>query len=138
MGGRGLPAEEAMTTCGHPGHYAKGLCASCYKKQYLQSWVNRRKADCHPDRPHYAKGLCISCYNAERYVSRETRWRKEHLVEEVEHGTVTFWNAKETVGILGYSLCRALQRAGRQDLVKKLGGECEARRADAARREAGN
>lgn len=50
-------------TC-HPDakHYARGLCASCYRRKFLRSWVTKTKAKCHPDRPMKSRGLCNACY----------------------------------------------------------------------------
>ncbi len=68
-------------------HQAKGLCSSCYMKQYDQARGNERRrkapedyspnfrkppskpkrnADCHPERSHVALGLCRACYQKDR------------------------------------------------------------------------
>lgn len=68
-------------------YQAKGMCSSCYMKDYDQKRGNgrrrkdpseysadfrkppskpRRNADCHPDRPHVALGMCRTCYQKDR------------------------------------------------------------------------
>lgn len=113
MGRGNLPTQEAAVApvCGHPssGTTPRGLCRKCYQ----QAW----KA-----------GTLI---NFERL-----RHSDEETVLEVERGFLTFWNCYDAWGIKAQSLRRALERSKRQDLVRKLGGEVEARRADDSRRAA--
>lgn len=75
-----------VPTC-HPNraHQAKGLCNSCYMKQYDRKRGHERKdpsefaanyrrpptqiartPDCHPERPHVALGMCRACYQKDR------------------------------------------------------------------------
>ena len=77
---------ERKPECEHTdrAHFAKGLCAQCYYRQYDAKRKKRkdpvdyasnyqqpphppkRNADCHPDRPHHARGLCQRCYFTQR------------------------------------------------------------------------
>jgi hypothetical protein len=48
----------------HPGrkHYAKGLCSTCYSREFRMQWSPTKPATCHPDRPVRSRGLCSPCY----------------------------------------------------------------------------
>lgn len=110
MGRGNLPAQEAMTTCGHAKYYARGLCLACYHRLYRRGDIDEaplKKRD------------------------------PQEVIEDVEIAGVTFWTS-ERVGYKPRSLANLLRREKRYDLLKKLGGDVEAKRADAARRAAGS
>lgn len=51
-------------------HQAKGLCATCYMREWSRSHADRVKArreaalpsECHPEKPTLARGMCGNCY----------------------------------------------------------------------------
>ena len=73
-----------ITACVHTDrkYHAKGKCASCYRREYIKTWVNPRKAECHPDRPHYAKGLCFTCSTKSRDRRKEKLALQYNLTKE--------------------------------------------------------
>jgi hypothetical protein len=66
------PRPERPRCKYHPDrvHYAKGLCAGCYRRGGEPPKPPRTRGVCahHPERPHYARGVCLSCYQAGRVV----------------------------------------------------------------------
>ncbi|MBT4446337.1 hypothetical protein HOA92_06385 [archaeon] len=42
-------------------HHAKGMCAKCYKKQWVSKQIITCE-ECKRTKPHHSKGLCDSCY----------------------------------------------------------------------------
>ncbi|MGW0169551.1 endonuclease VII domain-containing protein [Streptomyces sp. NPDC003343] len=77
-----MPADrpsKPSATC-HPDrpHVARGLCGSCYQREWKaenpEKWEARKRgkprATCHPERPALARSLCSTCYRRE--------WRTEN------------------------------------------------------------
>jgi hypothetical protein len=108
MGRRNLPAQKTVTTCGHVKHYARGLCLACYHRLYRRGEITEAPLN---------------------------RRDPQEVIEDVEFAGVTFWSS-DRIGYKPRSLANLLRREGRLDLLKKLGGDVEAKRADAARRAA--
>lgn len=65
-------------------HVARGLCASCYQREWKLANPEKvaarikKPANCHPDRPALGRGLCGTCYRRE--------WRKENPERNREAG----------------------------------------------------
>lgn len=57
--------------------------------------------------------------------------RGEEFVEEIEAGAIVTWQDAFRFGIKPSSLAKSLQRAGRPDLVKRLGGYYATKKYDA-------
>jgi hypothetical protein len=110
MGRRNLSTQKTVTTCGHAKHYARGLCLVCYHRLYRRGEIEEAPLN---------------------------RRDPQEVIEDVEFAGVTFWSS-DRVGYKPRSLANLLRREGRHDLLKKLGGDVEAERADAARRAARN
>jgi hypothetical protein len=43
--------------------------------------ANKRRAECHPERPHYGRGLCAACYKQWLYRTNPA-WRQKRLDTE--------------------------------------------------------
>ena len=93
-------------TCGHEIHYARGLCRRCYQRLHR---------------------------NGEKDTAPLVRRDPAEVIMDVEHSRVTFWDS-ERVGYEPRSLANLLIREKQFDLLRKLGGEREAKRAAIARR----
>jgi hypothetical protein len=61
-------SNPIVNTCGHDelGHYAKGMCKTCYHKteRAKKSYLCR-----HSDKALYAKGKCKKCYQEEYFIN---------------------------------------------------------------------
>ena len=68
----------------HRQHYAKGLCASCYKKFGKQ----RRATKCpHAEKMDYSMGMCQTCYLADYHQRRVNRLADEIVRQRQEQAS---------------------------------------------------
>jgi len=62
--------------------HAKGLCVTCYKKQFWKPKIQTCKR-CGEERPHHSKGLCNGCYNFVFHSDKNKEWnyRNRHNID---------------------------------------------------------
>src|SRR6266536_2434059 len=137
--------------CGHPdrAHFAKGMCAQCYMREYDQARAARRRkdpseydpnyrqpphkpkrmAECHPDRDHQAHGLCFPCYNRQRTNSVKATCHpgRPHLADGLCarcYGKRKYDQSSETARQQARQAQAAGRRRLREEVVVAYGGRC--------------